>query len=187
MSTLFAFLHHLCAFTLVSALAIEFALIRSELTLASARRLQVTDLVLGIAAGALLVIGLLRVFFFEKGASYYFHSHAFLDETLALHRGRAVVDHSDHGVSVVARGADGGAGAGDQRQETEAGDRDHSRRTVRHRHHPALRRDHGAGRMGVSVVGHSLRHSGARDSVNPESLSRLEYAIPGSALRAAPE
>src|ERR1700738_2094254 len=78
MSTLFAFLHHVCAFTLVSAVAIEFALIRQELTLASARRLQVTDLVLGIAAGALLVIGLLRVFFFEKGASYYFHSHAFL-------------------------------------------------------------------------------------------------------------
>jgi putative membrane protein len=78
MSTLFAFLHHLCAFTLVGALAIEFALIRSELTLASARRLQVTDLVLGMAAGALLVIGLLRVFVFEKGASYYFHSHAFL-------------------------------------------------------------------------------------------------------------
>jgi putative membrane protein len=78
MTTLFAFLHHLCAFTLVSAVAIEFVLIRSELTLASARRLQVTDLVLGIAAGALLVVGLLRVFFFEKGAAYYFHSHAFL-------------------------------------------------------------------------------------------------------------
>jgi putative membrane protein len=78
MTTLFAFLHHLCAFTLVSAVAIEFVLIRSELTLASARRLQVTDLVLGIAAGALLVVGLLRVFFFEKGAEYYFHSHAFL-------------------------------------------------------------------------------------------------------------
>jgi putative membrane protein len=78
MSTLFAFLHHLCAFTLVSAVAIEFVLIRSELTLATARRLQVTDIVLGIAAGALLVIGMLRVFFFEKGASYYFHSHAFL-------------------------------------------------------------------------------------------------------------
>ena len=67
MTTLFAFLHHLCAFTPVSALAIEFTLIRQELTLASARRLQVTDLVLGIAAGALLVIGLLRVFFFGKG------------------------------------------------------------------------------------------------------------------------
>src|SRR3979409_1435514 len=78
MSTLFAFLHHLCAFTLVSAVAIEFALIRGELTLASARRLQVTDTVLGIGGGALLVIGLLRVFFFEKGADYYFHSHAFM-------------------------------------------------------------------------------------------------------------
>jgi len=78
MTALFAFLHHLCAFTLVSAVAIEFTLIRGELTLSSARRLQVTDMVLGIAAGALLVIGLLRVFFFEKGADYYFHSHAFL-------------------------------------------------------------------------------------------------------------
>ena len=77
MSTLFAFLHHVCAFTLVSAIAIEFALIRGELTLASTRRLQVTDLVYGIAAGALLVVGLLRVFFFEKGPEYYFHSHAF--------------------------------------------------------------------------------------------------------------
>jgi putative membrane protein len=78
MTTLFAFLHHLCAFTLVSALAIEFALIREVLTPSTARRLQVTDLVLGISAGALFVVGLLRVFLFEKGASYYFHSHAFL-------------------------------------------------------------------------------------------------------------
>jgi putative membrane protein len=78
MSTLFAFLHHLCAFTLVSAVAIEFTLIRQELTLSSARRLQVTDMVLGIAAGALFIVGLLRVFYFEKGADYYFHSHAFM-------------------------------------------------------------------------------------------------------------
>jgi putative membrane protein len=78
MSTLIAFLHHLCAFTLVSAVAIEFTLIRQELTVALARRLQVTDLVLGVAAGALFIVGLLRVFYFEKGASYYFHSHAFL-------------------------------------------------------------------------------------------------------------
>ena len=78
MSTLFAFLHHLCAFTLVSAVAIEFVLIRQEQTLASARRLQVTDMVLGIAAGALLFVGLVRVFFLEKGPDYYWHSHAFL-------------------------------------------------------------------------------------------------------------
>jgi putative membrane protein len=78
MSTLFAFLHHLAAFTLVAALAVEFTLIRQELTLASARRLQVTDMVLGIAAGFLLIVGLCRVFFFEKGSDYYFHSQAFL-------------------------------------------------------------------------------------------------------------
>src|SRR5262249_3848039 len=78
MSTLFAFLHHLCAFTLVAAVALEFLLIPCGVTLASARRLQVTDLALGIAAGLLLIIGLLRVFYFEKGASYYFHSYAFL-------------------------------------------------------------------------------------------------------------
>jgi putative membrane protein len=78
MSVLFAFLHHVAAFTLVGALAIEFVLLRGELTLSSARRLAVTDAVLGAAAGILFVVGLCRVFFFEKGASYYFHNHAFL-------------------------------------------------------------------------------------------------------------
>jgi putative membrane protein len=77
MSTLLAFLHHVGAFALVSAVAVELALIRQELTLASARKLQAADRLLGIAAGALLVIGLLRVFYFEKGPDYYFHSHAF--------------------------------------------------------------------------------------------------------------
>ena len=78
MSTLFAFLHHLAAFTLVSALAVEFVLIRQELTLASARKLPVVDAVLGGSAGLLLIVGLLRVFYFEKGSAYYFSSHAFL-------------------------------------------------------------------------------------------------------------
>ncbi len=78
MSTLFAFLHHLAAFMLVSAIAVEFALIRQELTASTARKLLAADAVYGIAAGALLIVGLLRVFYFEKGAAYYFSSHAFL-------------------------------------------------------------------------------------------------------------
>jgi putative membrane protein len=78
MSTLFAFFHHVAAFTLVSALAVEFVLIRQDLTLAIARRLPIVDAVLGVSAGLLLIIGLSRVFFFEKGAAYYFHSHAFM-------------------------------------------------------------------------------------------------------------
>ena len=35
-------------------------------------------MILGVAAGVLLVVGLARVFWFEKGAAYYFHNHAFL-------------------------------------------------------------------------------------------------------------
>lgn len=78
MTVTFAFLHHLAAFTLVAALAIEFLLIRQEITLANARRLLMVDSIYGTAAGVLLVVGLLRVFFFEKGYLYYFGSHAFL-------------------------------------------------------------------------------------------------------------
>ena len=78
MTTLFAFLHHVCAFTLVSALAIEFILIGQEFTHATAKRLAITDAILGASAGLLFVIGLCRVYFFEKGPDYYFHSHAFM-------------------------------------------------------------------------------------------------------------
>jgi len=78
MSTLFAFFHHVAAFTLVSALAVEFILIGQEFSLGTARRLVITDAVLGASAAFLLVVGLLRVFYFEKGANYYFHSHAFM-------------------------------------------------------------------------------------------------------------
>jgi putative membrane protein len=78
MSTLFAFLHHVAAFTLVAALAVEFMLIRQSLTVDNARRLLVTDAILGASATILLVVGLLRVFYFEKGYAYYFSNHAFL-------------------------------------------------------------------------------------------------------------
>src|SRR5258705_6664481 len=78
MSTLFAFLHHLCAFTLVSAVAIELTLMRQGLTLASARRLQGTDMGLGIAAGTLVFFGLFRAVYFFDGPGSYFHHPAFL-------------------------------------------------------------------------------------------------------------
>lgn len=78
MSTLFAFLHHLAAFALVAALALELVLIKGELHAQAARRLRVVDAVYGASAGALLVVGLLRVFYFEKGSAYYFHSAPFI-------------------------------------------------------------------------------------------------------------
>jgi putative membrane protein len=77
-SAIFAFLHHLAAFTMVAALAVEFVLIRNELTLSSARLLQRTDIVYGAAATVLVIVGFLRVFYFEKGAAYYFSSGTFI-------------------------------------------------------------------------------------------------------------
>ena len=78
MSPLFAFLHHVAAFAVVAALAAELVLLREPLTLGSARRLQIMDAAYGISAGVVLVVGLMRVFMFEKGAAYYFHSAPFL-------------------------------------------------------------------------------------------------------------
>jgi putative membrane protein len=77
-SALMAFLHHLAAFTVVAALAVEVALFKPPLTVTQARRLQRADMIFGIAAGAVLVIGLLRVAYFEKGPQYYWHDAFFL-------------------------------------------------------------------------------------------------------------
>ena len=78
MSALFAFLHHVAAFALVAALTAELVLVRSPLTAESARRILRFDAAYGMSATLLLVVGFLRVFYFEKGASYYFHSAPFL-------------------------------------------------------------------------------------------------------------
>ena len=70
-SAIMAFLHHLAAFTLVGTLIYEHTAFRKDITFAEARRLQRMDLVYGISAGVVLIIGLLRVFSFEKGAPFY--------------------------------------------------------------------------------------------------------------------
>jgi putative membrane protein len=77
-SAIMAFLHHLAAFTLVASLAVEVASFKPPLTLIQARRLRATDSIFGVSAGVLLIVGLLRVFYFEKGAGYYFSNPYFL-------------------------------------------------------------------------------------------------------------
>jgi putative membrane protein len=73
-----AFLHHVAAFTVVAALAVEVALFKPPLSLTQARRLLRTDTIYGVAAGAVLIVGLLRVTYFEKGPGYYWHDGFFL-------------------------------------------------------------------------------------------------------------
>ena len=70
-SAIMAFLHHLAAFTLTGAIIYELVAFHKDLTLAEARRIQRMDIVYGISAGVVLIVGLLRVFNFEKGAPFY--------------------------------------------------------------------------------------------------------------------
>jgi putative membrane protein len=84
LSALMAFVHHVAAFTLVGALVFEVALFKPPLTVAQARRLQRADQTFGAAAGVLLVVGLLRVVYFEKGPGYYFTNAFFLAKFAAF-------------------------------------------------------------------------------------------------------
>ena len=77
-SALLAFAHHLGAFTLVAALAAELVLLDRNLSLAQAKRIQRADMVYGASAGVLVVAGLFRVLYFEKGSAYYFHNVFFI-------------------------------------------------------------------------------------------------------------
>jgi putative membrane protein len=84
MSVLFAIVHHLAAFAVVAALAMELALLRAAPTAATVRRLVTADAVYGMAAAVLVAAGVARVFYFEKGADYYFHSLPFLLKMMAF-------------------------------------------------------------------------------------------------------
>ena len=116
MSMLFAFFHHVLAFTLVSAIAIEFILLGQDLSHATAKRLVITDAILGVAAGLLLVVGLCRVFFFEKGAGLLLPQPRLPHQVLGIHRRRADFDYPDRGIFEMAQSPQGRAIAGSERR-----------------------------------------------------------------------
>lgn len=70
-SAIMAFLHHLAAFTLTGSIIYELVAFHKDLTLAEARRIQRMDIVYGVSAAIVLIVGLLRVFNYEKGAPFY--------------------------------------------------------------------------------------------------------------------
>lgn len=77
-AALLAFLHHAAAFVLFGVLTAELVLMKSELSVTSARSLLRMDAAYGVSAFLLLVVGFARVFYTEKGAAYYFHSAPFI-------------------------------------------------------------------------------------------------------------
>lgn len=78
MTTLFATLHHAAVLTLLVCTLVSIYQLRQPLTVGGARLLRSTDMLNGIAATLVLVVGLVRVFYLEKGSAYYFGSGSFL-------------------------------------------------------------------------------------------------------------
>ncbi|WP_299596497.1 DUF2214 family protein [uncultured Microbulbifer sp.] len=77
MPALFAFLHHLAFIAMTAVLTMQLVLLGQSFTLQNARKIRIVDRILGISAALLLIVGFLRVFYFEKGASFYFQNGAF--------------------------------------------------------------------------------------------------------------
>lgn len=77
MSAVVAFFHHIAFVAIMLALAIEMVLLTQPMTLDNARKILRFDAIYGMSAGLILLLGVLRVMIFEKGAAYYLHSGPF--------------------------------------------------------------------------------------------------------------
>lgn len=72
-----AIVHHLGVFTLAGLLLAEVVLLRPNLSPERIRQLGSIDMAYGLVAMAIIVVGVLRVIFGDKGADYYLHNWAF--------------------------------------------------------------------------------------------------------------
>ena len=77
-SALVAFAHFSAFFALTAALVLQLALISESISVATARRIQRADRAYAIAAVLVLIFGILRVVYFEKGVDYYLGNTFFL-------------------------------------------------------------------------------------------------------------
>ena len=76
-SAIFAFLHFLSAFGLVSTVILERVLFKPNLSAGEVKRLAKIDGFYGLSAITVLIVGFLRVFYFEKGSAFYFSNPMF--------------------------------------------------------------------------------------------------------------
>ena len=70
-SSAFAFLHFLAVFGIFAAIFLEWQTMSPAPSHAEATRIQRSDRWYGILAGVVLVVGFLRVYYFEKGKDFY--------------------------------------------------------------------------------------------------------------------
>ncbi|WP_179958435.1 DUF2214 family protein [Chitinimonas arctica] len=76
-SALFAFLHFVAVFGIVGTIFFEWQTMSRTPTVAAAKRLQLCDRWYGASATMLLIVGFLRVFYFEKGSTFYMSNPLF--------------------------------------------------------------------------------------------------------------
>lgn len=76
--------HHLAVFTLVAIFAAEFALVRPGLNGSRLSQLAKIDNAYGAMAGAVIVVGVLRVLFGDMGWEYYVHNPVFWAKMAAI-------------------------------------------------------------------------------------------------------
>ncbi|MEP7239745.1 MAG: DUF2214 family protein [Devosia sp.] len=72
-----AIAHHVCVFTVAGLLVAEVALLRPGIAGLRIKQLTQIDLAYGIVAGLVIIVGIVRVNFGDKGADYYVHNWAF--------------------------------------------------------------------------------------------------------------
>ena len=81
---LLAYAHLFCAALVFAGPVLALVLLRRPWDLRTAQRLRQVDLINGAAATLVLLIGLVRLFYYGKGANYYFHNLPFITK-LALY------------------------------------------------------------------------------------------------------
>ncbi|MCO5413133.1 DUF2214 family protein [Ralstonia mojiangensis] len=77
LDALLAYLHYISIFTLIVFLTAEAVVLRPDMTPEIRQRLARYDAVFGFAALAVLITGLLRVFYGAKGYAFYVHNPVF--------------------------------------------------------------------------------------------------------------
>lgn len=73
-----AFIHHLAFILMFACLFYEHMALKPQIDSAGIRQLIKIDAIYGLCAVVILVAGLLRVFYLEKGPEYYLHNWMFL-------------------------------------------------------------------------------------------------------------
>ena len=82
MASLLAYSHLVFAALVLVGPVLALVLLSRPWNIATAQRLRQVDLVNGMAATLVLVIGLLRLFYYGKGPDYYFHNLPFVTKLL---------------------------------------------------------------------------------------------------------